>query len=130
MKPSAVACPAFFHDDQYCPLCRLDCPNARPQVTRATAKYRHEMPVQYVTMPTNMLWGFKTSVPEDLQAGAATNRLDLKNYLTNSYQPFYVASPLKWFEMVQVLVACARSFPQNKRLCPGNLHHPFFLAPR
>ena len=66
MKPSAVGCPAFFNDDQYCPLRRMDCPNARPQVTRATAKYRHEMPVhsaQYVTLSTKMLWGFKSSVP-------------------------------------------------------------------
>ena len=61
------------------------------------------MPAQYITMPTNMLWGFKTSVPEDQQAicaGAATNRLDLENHMTNSYQTFYAASPLKWLDIV------------------------------
>ena len=105
MKPSAVGC--FFPWWPILPSPPVDCPNARPQVTRATAKYRHEMPAQYVTLSMNMLRGSNSSEPEGNQTiCAASWRCSSYSSLGIFIFQFFLFWRLPYYLCISIKLTC------------------------
>ena len=99
--------PCFFLWWPILPTSPLDCPNARPQVTRATAKYRHEMPAQYVTLSMNMLRGSNSSEPEGNQTiCAASWRCSSYSSLGIFIFQFFLFWRLPYYLRISIKLTC------------------------
>ena len=87
MKPSAVGCPAFFFDDQYCPLHRWTALMHVPRSQGRQLNTDMKCPRNMLLCPHKCWWGFKLLVPEGNQRiCAAANRLNLEeDVLSNSF---------------------------------------------